>query len=194
MRVAFYSPDTGIFSGQVFDGPDFAVDANTPAGLVAWVCDGADPAPERQRVEAGELVDYDPPAAAFPECLRDRLREVVTTAGRCYFAPIAYAGAVWDADETARGRIAGVLSRLARGVGLPAGWLGWRDFDNGMHWADSGPAAVAQHLAELSAAIEDREQAVLVAAWRHKEALREIGRAGTVAELMAYDLAAGWPG
>ena len=36
----------------------------------------------------------------------------------------------FDADKVSRDRISGMIARLQRGDGLPAGWMGWRDADN----------------------------------------------------------------
>lgn len=104
--------------------------------------------------------------------------------------PIAYDGALFDADSVARERITGTLARLLRGGGLPVGWIGWRDYANAMHWSADPPATVQAALAGLSAAIEDREQALLVAAWQHKAAIDDLD---DVAAVLAYPVGEGWP-
>lgn len=104
-------------------------------------------------------------------------------------APITYDSAPFDADALARERISGTLARLQRGDGLPEGWVGWRDYDNAMHWATDMPATVQTHLAGLSAAIENREQALLIAAWQHKATLDALT---TVEAILAHDLTTGW--
>lgn len=96
----------------------------------------------------------------------------------------------FDADDTARSRISGTLARLQRGDGLPIGWVGWRDADNNMHWAEDGAAAVLAHLTALLRAIEDREQALLVAAWQHKKNLEDLE---DIDAIVNYDLTLGWP-
>lgn len=105
-------------------------------------------------------------------------------------APITYAGSPYDADATARERISGTLARLLRGDGLPAGWVGWRDYANAMHWGSDTAEVVQAHLAGLSAAIEDREQALLIAAWQHKAALDALTDIG---DILSYDTTSNWP-
>lgn len=106
------------------------------------------------------------------------------------FAPILYEGAPFDADErVSRPRITGLHQRLERGDPLPPQWKGWRDENNAMHWGTATPAEVRTHLAGLSRAIEDREQALLVAAWQHKAALAALT---TVEDILAYDVTQGW--
>lgn len=114
----------------------------------------------------------------------DRLR-----AERCD-RPLAYAGTLFDADAAARENIAGVLARLARGDGLTVGWVGWRTFDNSMVWSAASADEVAGHLRGLSCLIEDRQQALLAAAWMHKAALAGLE---SVEAVLAYDITAGWP-
>lgn len=96
----------------------------------------------------------------------------------------------FDADKVSRERISCMIARLQRGDGLPAGWIGWRDADNNMHWAADDAATVLANLTSLSRAIEDREQALLVASWTHKAnivALEDIDA------ILAYDVTVGWP-
>jgi hypothetical protein len=96
----------------------------------------------------------------------------------------------FDADPVSRERIGRMITRLERGDGFPVGWIGWRDAENQMHWANETPEQVLVHLQELSRAIEDREQALLVAGWTHKaniEALTDIDA------ILAYDITSGWP-
>ena len=96
----------------------------------------------------------------------------------------------FDADQVSRGRISGTITRLQRGDGLPDGWMGWRDAANEMHWADDDPATVLANLTTLSRAIEDREQALLVASWTHKAAIAALEDIDTI---LSYDVTAGWP-
>lgn len=119
-----------------------------------------------------------------------RQTEVGTEFIRRDHAPIAYAEALFDADTQARENISGTLNRLLRGDGLPAGWIGWRDHANAMHWPDDDAATVQAHLAGLSRAIEDRKQALLAAAWQHKAA---IGVLSDIDGVLGYDLTVGWP-
>lgn len=119
-----------------------------------------------------------------------RCDDVDVERARRHAAPIDYATARFDADAEARENITGVLLRLLRGDGLPADWIGWRDADNAMHWVADDAATVQVELAALSRAIEDRKQALLIAAWTHKAALAALG---TVEAVLAYDLSSGWP-
>ena len=104
----------------------------------------------------------------------------------------------FDADMLSRERISGTIARIQRGDGLPTGWLGWRDASNAMHWASDTAEAVLSELSALSCAIEDREQAVLIAAWTHKATIETLAAsvaAGTApfSTLVEYDITAGWP-
>lgn len=96
----------------------------------------------------------------------------------------------FDADAVSRERISATIARLQRGDGLPTGWLGWRDAANEMHWADDDPATVLANLTALSRAIEDREQALLVASWTHKA---NIAALTDIDAILAYDVTANWP-
>lgn len=95
----------------------------------------------------------------------------------------------FDADKVSRERISGMIARIQRGDGLPAGWMGWRDAANEMRWADDDPATVLANLTALSRAIEGREQALLVASWQHKANIAALTDIDTV---LAYDTTAGW--
>ena len=96
----------------------------------------------------------------------------------------------FDADKVSRDRISGTIARLQRGDGLPAGWMGWRDAANEMHWADDDAATVLANLIMLSRAIEDREQALLVASWGHKANIALLTDIDTI---LNYDVTADWP-
>lgn len=96
----------------------------------------------------------------------------------------------FDADKVSRERISGMIARLQRGDGLPAGWIGWRNASNNMQWAADDAATVLANLTVLSRAIEDREQALLAASWQHKTAIHAIT---DIDPLLAYDVTAGWP-
>ena len=96
----------------------------------------------------------------------------------------------FDSDKVSRERISGMVARLQRGDGLPAGWVGWRDAANEMHWATDDAATVLAGLTELSRAIEDREQALLVASWAHKAAIAALE---DIDAIIAYDATANWP-
>lgn len=95
----------------------------------------------------------------------------------------------FDADKVSRDRISGMIARLQRGDGLPAGWVGWRDAENTMHWTTDDAATVLANLTALSRAIEDREQALLVANWTHKA---NIAALEDIDAILAYDTTAAW--
>ena len=96
----------------------------------------------------------------------------------------------FDADKVSRDRISGMIGRLQRGDGLPAGWMGWRDADNQQHWAEDDAATVLANLCTLSRAIEDREQALLVAGWTHKA---NIAALEDIDAILSYDVTKNWP-
>ena len=96
----------------------------------------------------------------------------------------------FDADKTSRERISGMIARLQRGDGLPAGWVGWRDASNQQQWATDDAATVLANLTALSRAIEDREQALLIASWQHKA---NIAALTDIDAILAYDVTANWP-
>ena len=115
-----------------------------------------------------------------------KLQEVATELGRRLYLPCNG----FDADRVSRERISGTIARLQRGDGLPAGWVGWRDACNDMHWATDDAATVLANLIALSRAIEDREQALLVASWAHKAAIAALE---DIDAILGYDVTTGWP-
>ena len=148
--------------------------------------------------EAGGTIDFPQKFSAFDwptkQWLPDlnaareaRRREVAAELHRRLYLPCNG----FDADEVSRGRISGTIARIQRGDGLPAGWIGWRDADNAMHWAENDAQTVLEHLTALARAIEDREQALLIAAWAHKAALEALA---DIDEVLGYDVTADWPG
>ena len=96
----------------------------------------------------------------------------------------------FDADAVSRERIGGTIARLQRGDGLPAGWMGWRDASNQQWWAEDDATTVLANLTALSCAIEDREQALLVASWAHKAAIAALE---DIDAILGYDVTTGWP-
>ena len=96
----------------------------------------------------------------------------------------------FDADKVSRDRISGTIARLQRGDGLPAGWMGWRDAANEMHWTNDEPATVLANLCTLSRAIEDREQALLATAWQHKASIAGLE---DIDAILSYDVTTDWP-
>lgn len=95
----------------------------------------------------------------------------------------------FDADNASRERISGMIARLQRGDGLPAGWVGWRDASNQQQWVTDDAATVLANLTALSRAIEDREQALLVAAWQHKANIAALEDIDTI---LSYDVTTSW--
>lgn len=106
--------------------------------------------------------------------------------------PIEYENSPFDANAIARERITGTIARIMRGDGLPAGWIGWRDSDNEMHWALLSANEVLVKLRGLSSAIEDREQLLLIKAWLHKANIHALFAAGNQAGLISYDVYSNW--
>ena len=96
----------------------------------------------------------------------------------------------FDADKVSRERISGMIARLQRGDGLPAGWVGWRDADNEMRWAEDDAATVLANLTALARAIEDREQALLVVSWTHKA---NVAALTDIDAILTYPVTEGWP-
>jgi hypothetical protein len=96
----------------------------------------------------------------------------------------------FDADQVSRDRIGGMIARLQRGDGLPVGWVGWRDTANEMQWVTDDAATVLANLTTLSRAIEDREQALLVASWQHKA---NIAALTDIDAIIGYDVTKNWP-
>ena len=117
---------------------------------------------------------------------KDRLQEVATELNKRLYLPCNG----FDADNVSRGRISGTIARLQRGDGLPAGWIGWRDASNQQQWATDDAATVLANLTALSRAIEDREQALLIATWQHKA---NIAALTDIDAIIGYDATTGWP-
>lgn len=115
-----------------------------------------------------------------------KLREVATELSQRLYLPCNG----FDVDRVSRERIAAMMARLQRGDGLPAGWVGWRDASNQQQWVTDDAATVLANLTALSRAIEDREQALLVASWTHKA---NIAALTDIDAILAYDVTAGWP-
>lgn len=115
-----------------------------------------------------------------------RLQEVSSELNRRLYLPCNG----FDADNVSRDRISGTIARLQRGDGLPAGWMGWRDAANEMRWETDDAATVLANLTALSRAIEDREQALLVAGWTHKA---NIAALEDIDAILSYDVTKSWP-
>ena len=124
-----------------------------------------------------------------PDLLSARKTKLKEISGK--LEELSYAACnYFDADKVSRERISGMIARLQRGDGLPAGWMGWRDANNDMHWAADDAATVLTNLTALSRAIEDREQALLVASWTHKA---NIAALTDIDAIIGYDVTANWP-
>ena len=80
----------------------------------------------------------------------------------------------FDTDSASRQRISGMIARLYRGDGLTAGWVGWRDAANNMHWADSSAAEVLDNFLNLTRQIEDSEQSILLQKWEMLQTLNSL--------------------
>jgi hypothetical protein len=195
-----YDLDTGIVD-RVFHGPKVQLNVNVYEGQGFIEVKGPEVLvhPEYSYVENGEWVwapdapphhEWDWPTRRWLPNLDAargaRLQEVAAELGGRLYLPCNG----FDADKTARERINGMIARLQRGDGLPAGWVGWRDAANEMRWVDDDPATVLANLTALSRAIEDREQALLVASWTHKANIAALTDIDTI---LSYDVTANWP-
>lgn len=97
--------------------------------------------------------------------------------------PIAYQGALFDADIQAQRNISAWQTQLAAGAVLPADFV-WRDANNVNHPAD------AAFVHGLGAAITLRGTQLYQAAWAHKVALDALTSMNAI---LAYDVTTGWP-
>lgn len=122
--------------------------------------------------------------------LSARKAEIDAERNRRTLLPATYNNAPFDADLVSRERITGLLARIQRGDGLTVGWMGWRDFNNNMHWAADDAATVFIHLAGLSSVIENREQAFLITAWTHKAMINALS---SIEEIVNYNINSNWP-
>lgn len=142
----------------------------------AWLKAGNTPAPADVELESIESI-------------RSRLKnEIDQERNRRHALPIEFDGSLFDADAKARENINGVMQRLLRGDGLPAGWVGWRDFSNAMHWGSLNAADVQAKLGGLASAIEDRKQALMISAWTKKSYVDQADREA----LALFDVKANW--
>ena len=211
VQIAFYEPGSGMFSGTYYTGPEEFEAMNTPGGMLGFPFTVEPPNPLRWRVEAGELVDYQPPAPPDTDNVQwawdaaawrwvsgptlaaaRRAKAAAVNAERDarHVLPVESGGVLFDADPLSVDSVRGLILRIERGDGLPPGWQGWRVADNSMVWASASAADVLQQLYGLARAIEDRKQALMNAAWAHKAAIDALQ---TVGEVLAYDVSAGWP-
>lgn len=129
-------------------------------------------------------------SGAFESAKAERCAAVNRLRDAKQVLPIECDGIVFDADTKSLENIRGVISRIERGDGLTVGWVGWRTFDNTMVWADSSPDEVLALLSAIARGLEDRKQALMIAAWTHKAAIAALSTPDDVA---SYDITAGWP-
>ena len=175
-------------------GQGFVEDAALVSGATHYVLGGA-LVPFPPKPSAGHEWDWNTHAFVLSAEAVARLRaarklEVSALTDAALDRPIAYGGALFDADSAARENVNGVLDRINRGDGLPAGWVGWRSADNRMLWASATAEQVLVHLQALARLLEDRKQAILVVRWTHNDALDGMMAAD---EITAYDVTTGWP-
>ena len=167
-EVPFGTIDTEILERWYWKGEEIKVRPLRPGDFYAW---------------SSELESWLPNLDAAREAKRQQVAAELSA--RLYLPCNGF-----DADKVSRERISGTIARLQRGDGLPAGWMGWRDADNNMHWANETPEQVLVHLQELSRANEDREQALLVAGWTHKA---NIAALEDIDAILSYDVTKNWP-
>lgn len=197
--IAIYDKATGEVRWTVHC-PPAEIESNVPEGC-GWIEVEEDPG--EADVVAGVVVRRPRRPSASHEWSSAQRRWVANTGALARALKVAIGEELqrrtlqpckgFDANEIARERITGTLGRLLRGDGLPKEWIGWRDAQNAMHWREEAAEAVRANLAALSRAIEDREQRLLVAAWRHKDKISALLTAGDVDGLLGYDVTAGWP-
>lgn len=167
-EVPFDTVDTEILERWYWKGGEIKVRPLRPGDFYTW---------------SSEFESWLPNLDA---ARKDRLQEVATELNKRLYLPCNG----FDADKVSRERISGTIARLQRGDGLPAGWMGWRDAANEMHWTNDEPATVLANLTALSRAIEDREQALLIASWQHKA---NIAALEDIDAILGYDVNQGWP-
>lgn len=98
-------------------------------------------------------------------------------------AGFSYDGRRFQVDQPAQANMLGVFALLAVGVASPHGGV-WRDAVNAN--APMDDAAVKTFILAAKA----HHQALLTAAWAHKDNLAALT---TLATIEAYDIAANWP-
>ena len=167
--------DEVVHIGATFDANEFFFDGDAPV---------------RKHAKPSEYYEWDWPTKSWLPNLdaarEAKLQQVAAELNTRLYLPCNG----FDADRVSRERISGTIARLQRGDGLPAGWIGWRDASNQQQWATDDAAAVLANLTALTRAIEDREQALLVASWTHKA---NIAALTDIDAILAYDVAASWP-
>lgn len=132
------------------------------------------------------------PASAKESAATSKLEKLQVEFNTRTYAPVFFDDAPFDADLKARNRITPFLARLMRGFPLPPAWAGWRDYNNDYHWITSTAEEVFSQLSQLSMEIEDREQALLRAAWNHQANIQNLVMTGSLGDIQDYDITEGW--
>lgn len=83
-------------------------------------------------------------------------------------APVDVLGVLLDADSTSRANIEGALQLISISGALPAGWVGWKDFNNNFCLADATAGEVQAFLNAAVVAIGNRTQTLYSAVWAAK--------------------------
>lgn len=163
-----------VHIGFAFDANEFFFDGDVPV---------------RKHAKPSEYYDWDWTSKSWLPNLdaarESKLQQVAAELNDRLYLPCNG----FDADKVSRERISGMIARLQRGDGLPAGWVGWRDASNQQQWVTDDASTVLANLTVLSRAIEDREQALLVAAWQHKA---NIASLTSIEDILNYNVEEGW--
>lgn len=130
------------------------------------------------------------PPSGMAEAVADRATAINALRDTKRNLPVLYDGVLFDADAGSVESMRETSDRIRRGDGLPVGWAGWRTYDNSMVWASATGDDVLEHLTAIRRLLEDRWQALLIAAWTHKDVVAGRPDVGAV---MAYDFSGGWP-
>ena len=167
-EVPFDTSDTEILERWYWKGEEIKVRPLRPGDFYAW---------------SSELETWLPHLDAAKTAKKAEIEAALAT--KLYLPCNGF-----DADKISRERISCMIARLQRGDGLPPGWMGWRDASNQQRWAADDAATVLANLTALSRAIEDREQALLVASWTHKANIAALEDIDTI---LSYDVTKNWP-
>lgn len=120
---------------------------------------------------------------SFDDRREEKKQQVDAERERRNLLPIEYAGAVFDADETAQRNVSAWMTNIAAGMALPTGFV-WRDFNNVDHPADNA------YVVGMGAAMTLRGTQLYQSAWNMKAQLAAMT---TIAEVEAFDpVGTGW--
>jgi hypothetical protein len=118
-----------------------------------------------------------------------KLSEIEEARRRKTEAPIAYEGAMLDADKTAQANISAKLQeiaqRLGMGISMPAELMVWRDYDNSNH-VFATLVEYQSWLGRLAIAITERGTLLYGWSWQMKAL---VAAAETAAEVEAITIA-----